>query len=128
LRSQILAKERFIRTYHGAYLIPSSAIDGQVDSEDYKSWFRNIAQHGFTTWQQYKQDRHRFHMVFKDHDWYYCTCQVGKTTDCCKHCVVILKQNGVIQYPPETMSKPISQKRKRGRPPKAKAGTSLQRD
>uniref|UniRef100_A0A914CYY8 Transmembrane protein n=1 Tax=Acrobeloides nanus TaxID=290746 RepID=A0A914CYY8_9BILA len=45
--------------------------------------------------------------------------------DCCKHCVIVLEQNSVIQYPPETMSNPISQKRKRGRPPKVKARTSL---
>jgi len=74
---------------------------------------------GFANWNRYNQLKGAFHIVKESPIWpnfFCCTCSVGIKKSPCKHSVMLMKEKGMVNYPPDAVAEPLGQKRKRGRP------------
>jgi hypothetical protein len=57
-----------------------------------------------------------------------CNCFVGCRGKACKHNVMLMVRNRLVEYPPEVKAELIEKKRKPGRPKKARGGEALKRN
>ena len=58
------------------------------------------------------------HLIEQVNDEFYCDCAVGSKARQCKHSVGLMFKTEILQIDSDVRSKPLGQKRKRGRPKK----------
>uniref|UniRef100_A0A914DB43 SWIM-type domain-containing protein n=1 Tax=Acrobeloides nanus TaxID=290746 RepID=A0A914DB43_9BILA len=125
LKTEIASKTRACLLYKNDYfMFPTTGIKN-VQAQDYKAWLDKFIHNKFESWEEYRNERFRFHAVDMVND-YWCTCAVGYKRPRCKHSVFVMAHKNVVEYPDSSKSKPLSVKRSRGRPKKARF--ALRRD
>ena len=70
----------------------------------------------FKTFDECMKTRLACHLVEQKGSEFYCDCHEGIKSRLCKHCVALMYKMGVIEIDDHVRSKPIGQKRRRGRP------------
>ncbi|KAI1710454.1 MULE transposase domain-containing protein [Ditylenchus destructor] len=101
----------------------------ELSENDMLQMYSELAENTFACWQRYKQIRASIMIIKKSNVWpsmYMCSCSTGRKKRVCEHSVLLMCKLKILVYPPDASAKPLSRKRKLGRP--KLAGRALSRE
>ena len=75
----------------------------------------------YSSFDEVMKVRHSCHLIEHSGENFYCDCKMGIKGHLCKHSVALMYKCDILEVDSEVRSKPIGQKRKRGRPKKLPA-------
>lgn len=86
-----------------------------------------LEESNFANWNRYKEILGSIRIVRPSKLWptyYGCNCKIGIKKKLCKHAVMIMCRESMLDYPPDAYNSPLEKKRKIGRPKKAAGALS----
>uniref|UniRef100_A0A915DSW9 SWIM-type domain-containing protein n=1 Tax=Ditylenchus dipsaci TaxID=166011 RepID=A0A915DSW9_9BILA len=84
-----------------------------------KALFEEFVASSAFEWNRYVELKRSFFIIEKSQIWphfFGCNCSIGIKKASCKHSVMVMKKEGLCQYPRDALAEVLGQKRKRGRP------------
>jgi hypothetical protein len=112
--------QKVVKTYKGCYFFAASDNMDQVTHEDLKKWYELYVENTLTSWEEFFNNRFKWHCVKPTDALFKCSCMVGCKKVACKHSVMVMCHAKKLVYPESTTSRNLEVPRKRGRPAKLK--------